>query len=238
MRLLANQAGIELEPENPPPRACAAKAKRSIDANGSPRAISRACSRGAERSGRARLLRAARLHAGDDRALRAGVRARSLGRSDDRTRTKASTRRSRPRPGSSRSGQRGYYDFYRDRLMIPTYSTTGEVIAFGGRAIGDGEPKYLNTSTTPVYTKGRHLFALNLARRAAQREPDAARGRGLPRLHRAAPSRLRECRRVAGHLVHRRASARTAQVRRLRLRLLRRRRGRQRGCNQIGRYRV
>jgi len=52
--------------------------------------------------------------------------------------------------------------------MVPTFSTTGEVIAFGGRALHDAEPKYLNTSTTPVYTKGRHLFALNVARRAAQ----------------------------------------------------------------------
>lgn len=70
--------------------------------------------------------------------------------------------------GLLKAGQRGYYDFYRDRLMVPTYATTGEVIAFGGRAIGDAEPKYLNTATTPVYTKGEHLFALNLARRAAQ----------------------------------------------------------------------
>ncbi len=64
----------------------------------------------------------------------------------------------------------GYYDFYRNRLMVPTYATTGEVIAFGGRELGSGEPKYLNTSTTPVYTKGEHLFALNVARRAAQAE--------------------------------------------------------------------
>jgi DNA primase len=62
----------------------------------------------------------------------------------------------------------GYYDFYRNRLMVPTYATTGEVIAFGGRELGSGEPKYLNTTTTPVYTKGEHLFALNIARRAAQ----------------------------------------------------------------------
>jgi DNA primase len=75
--------------------------------------------------------------------------------------------------GLVKSGQRGYYDFYRNRLMVPTYSTTGEVIAFGGRAIGDGEPKYLNTATTPVYTKGHHLFALNLARRAAQADRTA-----------------------------------------------------------------
>ena len=70
--------------------------------------------------------------------------------------------------GLVKPGQRGYYDFYRDRLMVPTYSTTGEVIAFGGRALGDAEPKYINTTTTPVYVKGRHLFALNVARRAAQ----------------------------------------------------------------------
>lgn len=69
--------------------------------------------------------------------------------------------------GLLKPGQRGYYDFYRNRLMIPTKATTGEVIAFGGRALGDDEPKYLNTSTTPVYTKGEHLFALNVARRAA-----------------------------------------------------------------------
>jgi len=61
----------------------------------------------------------------------------------------------------------GFYAFYRDRLMIPTFSTTGEIIAFGGRALGEAEPKYLNTTTTPVYTKGRHVYALNLARRAA-----------------------------------------------------------------------
>ncbi|HZZ66295.1 MAG TPA: DNA primase [Candidatus Baltobacteraceae bacterium] len=72
--------------------------------------------------------------------------------------------------GLLKRGERGFYDFYRDRLMVPTYSTTGEVIAFGGRALGDAEPKYLNTSTTPVYTKGRHLFALNLARRAASHD--------------------------------------------------------------------
>jgi DNA primase len=72
--------------------------------------------------------------------------------------------------GLLKRSERGYYDFYRDRLIVPTYSTTGEPIAFGGRALGDAEPKYLNTSTTPVYTKGRHLFALNVARRAASRD--------------------------------------------------------------------
>lgn len=71
------------------------------------------------------------------------------------------------RAGLVKEGQRGYYDFYRGRLMIPTYATTGEVVAFGGRALDGSEPKYLNTSTTPVYTKGRGVYALERARRAA-----------------------------------------------------------------------
>ncbi len=69
--------------------------------------------------------------------------------------------------GLLKAGERTHYDFYRNRLMIPTYATTGEVVAFGGRALDDSQPKYLNTSTTPVYSKGRNLYALNVARRAA-----------------------------------------------------------------------
>jgi DNA primase len=61
----------------------------------------------------------------------------------------------------------GYYDFFRNRLMLPVFNLTGEVIAFGGRALGDDPPKYMNTPTTSAYTKGRHVYALNLARRAA-----------------------------------------------------------------------
>ncbi len=80
----------------------------------------------------------------------------------------ASTLRVAAKAGLVKRGQRGYYDFYRDRLMVPTYSTTGEVIAFGGRAIGDAEPKYLNTSTTPVYTKG-HTSSRSTSRAARRR---------------------------------------------------------------------
>lgn len=61
----------------------------------------------------------------------------------------------------------GYYDFFRNRLMFPVYNLTGEVIAFGGRALGEETPKYINTPSTPAYTKGRHVYALNLARRVA-----------------------------------------------------------------------
>lgn len=61
----------------------------------------------------------------------------------------------------------GYYDFFRHRLMLPIYNLTGEVMAFGGRALGDETPKYLNTPNTAAYTKGAHVYGLHLARRAA-----------------------------------------------------------------------
>ena len=52
------------------------------------------------------------------------------------------------------------WDRFRDRLMFPIRDGGGRVIAFGGRTMGDGEPKYLNSAETPVYTKGQHLYGL------------------------------------------------------------------------------
>lgn len=68
--------------------------------------------------------------------------------------------------GLLKDGQRGLYDVYRHRLIIPTTTVTGEIVAFGGRALEGEEPKYLNTSTTPVYSKGKLVFGLAQARRA------------------------------------------------------------------------
>ena len=64
-------------------------------------------------------------------------------------------------------GERGeYYDRFRGRLIFPIENVTGQVIAFGGRASGDEKPKYLNSPESPVYVKGRNLFALSKARDA------------------------------------------------------------------------
>lgn len=68
---------------------------------------------------------------------------------------------------SLRSGEAAYIDFFRRRLMFPIFNLTGEVIAFGGRALGEDQPKYLNTKNTSVYTKGQHVYGLNIARRVA-----------------------------------------------------------------------
>jgi DNA primase len=55
------------------------------------------------------------------------------------------------------------YDRFRGRLMIPIRDARGRTIAFGGRVIGDGEPKYLNSPDTPLFDKGRTLFNLDKA---------------------------------------------------------------------------
>ena len=58
------------------------------------------------------------------------------------------------------------YDRFRDRIMFPIRSVQGEVIGFGGRVLDKGEPKYLNSPETPVFSKGRELYGLHEARTA------------------------------------------------------------------------
>ena len=58
------------------------------------------------------------------------------------------------------------YDRFRDRIMFPIRSVQGDVIGFGGRVLDKGEPKYLNSPETPVFSKGRELYGLHEARTA------------------------------------------------------------------------
>ncbi len=62
------------------------------------------------------------------------------------------------------------FDYFRNRIMFPYFDVSGKVIAFGGRILGDGEPKYLNTKDTAVFKKGLNLYALNYAKN----EPDGS----------------------------------------------------------------
>jgi DNA primase len=71
-----------------------------------------------------------------------------------------------------RSGS-GQYDRFRDRLIFPIRDLSGRAIAFGGRALGDAEAKYINSPETPTYTKGEHLYGLDLAAGAIRREKAA-----------------------------------------------------------------
>ncbi|MEC4813094.1 MAG: DNA primase [Scytonema sp. PMC 1069.18] len=67
----------------------------------------------------------------------------------------------------------GYYDVFRDRVIIPIHDTIGRVIAFGGRTLGDEQPKYLNSPETEVFIKGKTLFALDKAKAAISKEDKA-----------------------------------------------------------------
>lgn len=62
----------------------------------------------------------------------------------------------------------GIYDRFRNRVMFPIIDLRGDVIGFGGRVLGDGTPKYLNSPDSPVFNKSRNLFALNLAKTTKQ----------------------------------------------------------------------
>lgn len=67
---------------------------------------------------------------------------------------------------SDKNGKSNYYDNFRNRVMFPIIDLRGNVIAFGGRVMGDSKPKYINTSDTPVYKKSNGVFALNFAKNA------------------------------------------------------------------------
>ena len=62
------------------------------------------------------------------------------------------------------------YDRFRGRLMFPIEDINGSVIAFGGRIIGDGEPKYLNSPESALYVKGRNLYGLSRAKNALRKD--------------------------------------------------------------------
>ena len=59
----------------------------------------------------------------------------------------------------------GFYDKFRNRLMLPVIDTRGDVVAFGSRVLDKSEPKYMNSPETPVYSKRRVLYGLNLAKK-------------------------------------------------------------------------
>lgn len=60
----------------------------------------------------------------------------------------------------------GYYDRFRNRLMFPIRDRDGQTVGFGGRAVGDGIPKYLNSPQTPIFDKSSVVYALDLAKEA------------------------------------------------------------------------
>jgi DNA primase len=96
----------------------------------------------------------------DAGALRAHLAA--LGFDDERQRTAGLLHQ--------REGEEELRPRFRNRLMFPIYDPQGRPIAFGGRIIGSGEPKYLNSAETPVFVKGGTLYGLNWAKGSIRRD--------------------------------------------------------------------
>ncbi|MGB7563306.1 MAG: DNA primase, partial [Prochlorococcaceae cyanobacterium] len=78
-----------------------------------------------------------------------------------------------PRKGQSAENNRGFYDRFRHRVMVPIRDRQGRVIGFGGRSLDGAEPKYLNSPETEVFEKGKHLFGLDRASAAIRKDDQA-----------------------------------------------------------------
>ena len=171
---------------------------------------------------RHRLPEAPRPDRRDRRALRPGLCARRLAQPGQRVPAlrRSAARRSglviaqaattRRRTPSKR------YDRFRDRIMFPIRSVQGEVIGFGGRVLDDGEPKYLNSPETPVFSKGRELYGLFEARTALRERGYALVVEGYMDVVALAQIGLRQCGGDARHRLHRRARAKAVSLHRLR----------------------
>lgn len=75
--------------------------------------------------------------------------------------------------GVLREREGRFLDMLRDRVVFPICDAQDRPIALGGRVTGEGQPKYLNTPESPLYSKRQHLFGLNLARGSAKRKDQA-----------------------------------------------------------------
>jgi DNA primase len=74
---------------------------------------------------------------------------------------------------AKRAKQEGYYDYFRNRIMFPIVMPGGRVIAFGARAMGNAEPKYINSAESPIFAKRRTLYGVDRAREAIQERRQA-----------------------------------------------------------------
>jgi DNA primase len=75
--------------------------------------------------------------------------------------------------GLAVQGSKGYYDTFRDRIIFPIFSLSGDIIAFGGRVMDDSVPKYLNSPETPIFHKSGVLYGLNRAKEPVRKKEHA-----------------------------------------------------------------
>jgi len=174
VRLLAERAGIDIPEDNSYQEKDAVSKKRILELNLAAAKFFREClfdkQMGAEAmeylSQKRQLNTATIKHFGlgfaPDNAWALSNKMRSLGFTEEELISAFLSKR------SQKSGK--IYDLYRNRVIFPIIDTVGNIVAFGGRVMDGSEPKYLNTSDTPAFKKSRHLFALNYARKFAEKE--------------------------------------------------------------------
>ena len=134
-----------------------------------------------------------------------------------------------PRPSGS-----GIYDRFRGRLIFPICDLQGRVVAFGGRAFGDEQPKYLNSPETPIYSKGSLLYAMSAAREAMREKGRALLVEGYVDCLMAHQHGFTETVAALGTVVHGRPARPPPPLLRRGHHLLRRRRGRAEGGGARG----
>ena len=81
--------------------------------------------------------------------------------------------------GLKKEGERGFYDFFRGRVIFPFRSSAGRVVGFSARALGDEDPKYIHTSETPAFKKREFLYNLDLAKGEIKRTREAILVEGM-----------------------------------------------------------
>ncbi|MBK9110712.1 MAG: hypothetical protein IPM88_03195 [Nitrospira sp.] len=110
----------------------------------------------------------------------------------------------RDQSGQQKAAVSGHYDRFRARVMFPIMDLRKRVVAFGGRILGEGMPKYLNSPETPLFKKGQTLFALEAAREAAGAATHIDHCGRVFRCRGVAPGRHPPCGRHIGHSPDRR----------------------------------
>jgi DNA primase len=85
----------------------------------------------------------------------------------------------RSRPVTRNEERNSLYDRFRGRIIFPVLDVNGNPVAFGARAMGDEQPKYLNSPETPAYIKGQHLYGLFQSKGRDPAEEVRDPGRGL-----------------------------------------------------------
>lgn len=176
LELLARRVGVDLSPPTPEAQAQVERSKRLRDAvlaaaeywHGLLLRAPEADAARAYLAGRGfgtDIAKSFRLGFAPDSWDQTGRHLRALGFDDD---VLAAAGLLREREGG------GYYDYFRNRVTIPIHNLRGEPVGFGARTLDpDGVPKYLNSPQTPIFDKGRTLFALDRARQAVRDRDEA-----------------------------------------------------------------